>query len=139
MSGWTDVFLGIIAVTTLVTAVLQVGLLFAAGKVMASLARLTVRIEEEVRPLAAHLDSIGRDAARASSLAVAQVERADALFTDVAARIVSTMDIVQRAAGIPAREAAAIASGFKAVFSVLRDSKRGRPRGRAEDEDQLFI
>lgn len=139
MSGWTDFFLGIIAITTLVTAVLQVGLLFAAGKVMMSLARLSARVEEEVRPIAAHLDSIGRDAARATSLAVAQVERADALFADVAARVVSTMDVVQRAAGVPARQAAAIVSGFKAVLSALRDPKRGRSRPRGEDEDQLFI
>lgn len=138
MSIWTDIWLGVIAVTMLVTAVLQVGLLFACGKVVMGLARLTSRVEQEVRPLAAHLDSIGRDAARATSLAVAQVERADTLFADVAGRVVTTMDLVQRAAGMPAREAAAIVTGIKAVVSVLRE-KRGRPRPRGEEDDALFI
>ena len=32
MSGWTDIFLGVIAATTLVTAIIQIGVLVAAGR-----------------------------------------------------------------------------------------------------------
>jgi putative NADH-flavin reductase len=139
VSIWTDIWLGVIAVTLLVTAILQVGVLVAVGRVMLGLVRLVSRVEQEIRPLAAHLDAIGRDAAKASSLAVAQVERADVLFTDFSSRVVSTMDVVQRAVGMPAREAGAIVSGIKAVFSVLRESRRKRSGPRTEEDDALFI
>jgi hypothetical protein len=140
VSGWTDVFLGVIAAATLITAILQVGVLVAAGRLVMQLMRLVNRIEHEVKPIFAHLDSIGRDAARAASLAAAQVERADGLFADLAQRVETTMDTVQTAVGMPAREGAAILAGFRAAFSTLRAMRSNRPRrARGEDEDALFI
>ena len=56
MSGWTDVFLGVIAAATLITSILQVGVLVAAGRVAMRLMRLVDRIEHEVKPLFGHLD-----------------------------------------------------------------------------------
>jgi hypothetical protein len=140
VSGWTDIFLGVIAAATLITSILQVGVLVAAGRLAMRLMRLVDRMEREVKPLIGHLDAIGRDAARATSLAAAQVERADGLFADLAQRVESTMDTVQSAAGMPAREGAAIMAGFRAAFSTLRSMRgtRGR-RARGEDEDALFI
>jgi hypothetical protein len=140
VSGWTDVFLGVIAAATLVTAILQVGVLVAAGRLVMQLIRLVNRIEHEVKPIFAHLDSIGRDTARAASLAAAQVERADGLFADFAQRVESTMDTVQTAVGMPAREGAAILAGVRAAMSTLRGMRGTRSRrARGEDEDALFI
>lgn len=140
MSGWTDVFLGVIAAATLITSILQVGVLVAAGRVAMRLMRLVDRIEHEVKPLFGHLDAIGRDAARAASLAAAQVERADGLFADLTQRIETTMDTVQTAVGMPAREGAAILAGLRAALGTFRAMRgtRGR-RARGEDEDALFI
>jgi hypothetical protein len=140
VSGWTDVFLGVIAAATLITSILQVGVLVVAGRLAMRLMRLVDRIEREVKPLLGHLDAIGRDAARAASLAAAQVERADGLFADLTQRIETTMDTVQTAVGTPAREGAAIVAGFRAALSAFRGmrGKRGR-RARGEDEDALFI
>ena len=64
MSGWTDVFLGVIAVATLVTATFQIGMLVAAGLLAGRLFRLTRRVEQDLEPIFGHLDSIGRDAAQ---------------------------------------------------------------------------
>jgi hypothetical protein len=140
VSGWTDIFLGVIAVATLVTSILQVGVLVAAGRLVMRLLRLVERLEQEVKPIFGHLDSIGRDAARAASLAAAQVERADFLFADLAQRIEKTMDTVQTAVGMPAREGAAILAGFRAALSTLRAMRGTRSRrGRGEDEDALFV
>ena len=140
MSGWTDIFLGVIAVATLITSILQVGVLVAAGSLAMRLMRLVDRLEREVKPLFGHLDAIGRDAARATSLAAAQVERADGLFADLAQRVESAMDTVQSAVGMPAREGAAILAGFRAALSTLQSMRgsRGR-RARTEDDDALFI
>jgi hypothetical protein len=140
VSRWTDVFLGVIAAATLITSILQVGVLFAAGRLAMRLMRLVDRIEREVKPLFGHLDAIGRDAARAASLAAAQVERADGLFADLAQRIETAMDTVQHAVSMPAREGAAILAGFRAALSALRTMKGNRSRrSRGEDDDALFI
>jgi hypothetical protein len=140
VSVWTDIFLGVIAVATLITSILQVGVLVAAGRLAMRLMRLVDRLEREMKPLFGHLDAIGRDAARATSLAAAQVERADGLFADLAQRAESAMDSVQRAAGMPAREGAAILAGFRAALSTLRTMQGTRPRrARGEDEDALFV
>ena len=140
MSVWTDIFLGVIAVATLITSILQVGVLVAAGRLAIRLMRLVDRLEREMKPLFGHLDAIGRDAARATSLAAAQVERADGLFADFAQRAESAMDSVQRAAGMPAREGAAILAGFRAALNTIRGMQGTRTRrARGEDEDALFV
>lgn len=139
MSGWTDVFLGIIAAATLVSAIIQIGVLVAAGRLALRMVRLADRVERELKPVFAHLDAIGRDASRAASLAAAQVERADGIFADVAHRVEQTLDTVQSAVATPAREGAAILAGFRAALGTLRDLRAGRSRARGEDEDALFI
>jgi len=140
VSAWTDIFLGVIAVATLITSILQVGVLLAAGRLAIRLMRLVDRLEREMKPLFGHLDAIGRDAARATSLAAAQVERADGLFADLAQRAESAMDSVQRAAGMPAREGAAILAGLRAALDSIRGMRGTRTRrARGEDEDALFV
>ena len=139
MTDWTDFFLGVIAVTSAVTAIVQIGVLVVAGRLVLRLLRLTDRVEHELKPLMRHLDSIGQDAARAASVAAAQVERADGVFADFSTRVVHAMDVVESAVGAPAREGAAIMAGFRAAMSALRDSRFGRTRPRSDDENALFI
>jgi hypothetical protein len=139
VSPRAEVFLGIIAVATLVTAAIQVGVLVAAGILARRVARLIDRVERELAPLAGHLNEIGENASRASALAVAQVERADSLFADLLARFEAGMDAVQQAMGTPAREGAAILAGFRAVVDALRNPRSAASRGRGDDEDPLFV
>ena len=112
MSGWSEVFLGIIAVATLATATLQVVVLVAAGLLTKRIGRLADQVERELSPLLASLNSIGQDAARAASLATAQVERVDRLFSDAVQRLEATLGIIQNAISAPARESAALLVGF---------------------------
>lgn len=139
MTVWTNVFLGIIAGAVVVTSIFLIAAIVSAALLARKLTRLTERLDEQLTPIFAHLDAIGRDAARASALAVAQVERADGLFADFTSRVERTMDVVQHAAGMPAREGTAIMAGIRAALYALRAGRRGRPRGRGEDEDALFI
>ena len=69
MSPRTDLFLGIIAVATLVSAIVQVGVIVAAGLLVRRINRLANQVEQELKPLLTHLNAIGRDATRAASLA----------------------------------------------------------------------
>jgi uncharacterized protein YoxC len=139
--AWRDVFLGIIALATLSIAVTQIVVIVAAGRAARRLSRIADQFEREVKPLFAHLNAIGRDAARAAQLATAQVERADKLFGDVAVRVEQTLNTVQSSIGGPAREARALLSAFRAAFRAVRELRRnGRGRrGRSDDEDVLFI
>lgn len=139
MSARAELFLGIIAVATLITAIVQVGVLIAAGLMARRVQRLVERAETEIKPLFAHLNAIGRDASRAAALATAQVERADRLFADVAQRLDETMINLQTIVTKPVREGAAMLAAFRAVVDVLRHARSGRGRTRAEDDDALFI
>lgn len=141
MSGWSEVFLGVIASATLSIAIAQLGIFVAAGLLARRMAKLVDRVEQEMKPIFGHLDSIGRDAARATALATAQMERADRLFASLASRVEQTASTVQSTIGASARSGSAIFSAFRAAFEVIRELRQNgrRRQGRSDDEDALFI
>jgi hypothetical protein len=138
VSTWGHVFLGVIALATLSTAIVQIALLLAAAKLARRLEKLTDSVEAQLQPVFAHLDTIGREAARATSLASQQVERVDLLFADVNDRLGETMDTLQSALAVPIREGGALLAGVRAMFGTLK-APRPSSRSRADDEDALFI
>src|SRR5436190_2073883 len=82
----------------------------------------------------------GRDAARAASLATAQVERADKIFRDVAVKLEQAIASVESSITAPARQGRALVSAFRAAFQAFREMRHNRSRqGRGDDEDALFI
>jgi hypothetical protein len=136
----TNTWLGVIAIATLLIAIVQVGVLVVAGLLARRVAKLAQDLEQQAKPILGHLDAIGREASRAAALATVQVERADRLFADVSGRVEHGLDSVHAAMQIPAREGAAIVSAFRATLSALRNPPPGRRnRSRADDEDALFI
>jgi hypothetical protein len=140
VSGWSEVFLGIIALATLAMAVVQVGVLVAAGLLARRVNRLVTQVELEIKPIFAHLNVIGRDASRAAALATAQVERVDRIFADVAQRVDQTLNALQATLAVPAGEGRAILSAIRAALQSIREGRGGRGRrSRGEDEDALFI
>jgi hypothetical protein len=141
VTGWNDVFLGVIALATLAIAIAQIAVIVVAGRAVRRVADLAEQFERDVKPLFGHLNAIGRDAARAAALATAQVERVDQVFTDVALRFEKTLSTVQDTVIGPVREGRALISAFKAAMQAVRELRQsGRPRqSRAEDEDALFI
>ena len=87
MTSWSLVFLGAIALATLTMAVVQVGIIVYAARLARRVGRLADQVEQDLKPLLDRLNEMSGEAARASSLAVAQVERADQLFAHFAAPI----------------------------------------------------
>ena len=139
MSTLGEVFLGVIAVATLAMAIVQVGVIVVAGRLARRVEELADRLEQDVKPLFGHLNAIGRDASRAASLAVSQVERVDRLLGDVSQKIEQTLNTVQATIVAPAREGLAVLSALRAAMEAIRE-RRGRARQRGgEDEDALFI
>ncbi len=141
MTPRAELFLGVIAAATLIVALVQIGLIVAAGLLARRVTRLADEVEREIRPVFAHINAIGRDASRTAALATAQVERVDRLFADIAVRVEQTLDNVQSSMNAPVREGRAMLSALRAALQVLRDLRhggRGR-QARGDEDDALFI
>jgi NADP-dependent 3-hydroxy acid dehydrogenase YdfG len=137
---WGEVFLGVIALATLVSAAIQVGVLLYAARLARRIDGLMARVEKEIQPLAEQLEAVGRNAVRVSQLAVTQAERADEAVADLTRRFDHTLDLVQSAFVAPVREGRALAAGLRAALDAFRGLRfDARRPGRVEDEDALFI
>jgi hypothetical protein len=139
VTDWGVVFLGVIAAATLITALAQVGFIVATGRLARRLERAADDMQREVRPLVEHLDAIGRDSRRASSLAAAQLERVDYMAANIADTLDRTLNTLQTAAAGGVREGTAMLAAFRAAMAVVREFRASRARAGAEDDDALFI
>ena len=139
MNTWSVVFLGVIAIATLATAVVQIWLLVAAERLARQMGRFIDDVERDVKPIIGHLNSVSRDASRAAAIAVSQVERVDALVSDVAAKIDQTITTIHSAIATPAREGRAWVVGVQAVIAAIREFRSSPRAPRRDEEDGLFI
>ena len=140
MNEWGGLFLAVIALATLLTAIVQVGVLVVTFRLARRLEQLMGRLEQEIVPFIGQLNAIARDVSRAAAVASAQVERADRLFADLVHRVEDGIAGIQRTIRGPLlRESLAIMSALGAALKVVRNARSGRSRGRAEEEDVLFI
>ena len=140
MSFWAEISLGVIALATLTMALVQVSVIVYGWMLARRISRLVGQIEQEMKPLADNLNAMARDAARATALAAAQVERVDQLFTELTTKIEHTASTIQKSIVSPLRDGAAVMTGIRAAIEVFRDLSRSRTaRGRNEEEDALFI
>ena len=140
MSGWSEVFLGIIAVATLLMAVVQVGVIIGLLRTARQAQQILVTVQQEIRPLVSKVTAVAEEASRTATLATAQAQKVDRLVTDLARRIDDTAVVVQQAIVMPAREGMAIAAGLRAGLAAIRGFRERRDRHRqAEEEDSLFI
>lgn len=144
MSDWGVVFLGIIALSTLVMAAIQVGVIIYGARVAKRLETTLGRLEQDIKPVLASVQTISSEAARISTLATSQVERVDQLFADFSQRADQTMALVQQAIVTPAREGAALFGALRSTLAAIRGLKsngqgRQRPPRGVEEDDALFI
>jgi hypothetical protein len=140
LSFWAEVSLGVIALATLTTALVQVSVIVYGWIIARRISRLVGQIEQEIKPLADSLNAMARDAARATALATARVEHVDKLFGELTAKIEQTASTLQKTIVSPVREGAAVLAGIRTAIAVFRDLTGSRAaRGRTEDEDALFI
>jgi predicted PurR-regulated permease PerM len=154
VSDWGQIFLGTIAVATLIMALMQIGAVVVAAKVarqtqealghattlMTSAQQTLTSVREEIRPMLAKATAVVDEASKTAALATAQAQKIDRLVSDLAKRVDETSVVVQRAVVTPAREGLAIVAGFKAALTVLRrGGDWGRRSSRSEEEDPLFI
>ena len=140
MNEWSQAFLGVIAVSTALMAVMQIGALVVLARVAVQVRDIVATLQKDIRPLIGRANQIAEDASRTAALATAQAQKIDRLMTDLTRRVDETSAIVQQAIITPAREGMAIVAALKAGFGALRSMRdsRGRSAG-VEEEDALFI
>jgi chemotaxis signal transduction protein len=140
VSGWAVLFLGIIALATLVMAIIQVGAILAAGRLARQAQETLASVQRDIRPLLDRAGAVVDEASRTAALATSQVQKVDRLITDLSERVDETAAILQQAIITPAREGMAVVAALRAGLAVLRgvvDMRRSPSR--AEEEDPLFI
>ena len=139
----STLFLGTIALATLVMAVVQVGMIVYGVRLVQRVHHLVDEVEKEIKPALIRVNEISGDMNRATSLAVAQLERVDELLGQFAGRADNLMTLAQDALVTPVRQGVALLQGMRAVLAALRDVVGGASSGSAEsvgdDEEALFI
>lgn len=140
MNDWSQAFLGVIAVSTALMAVMQIGALVVLARVAVQVRDIVATLHTDVRPLIGRANQIAEEASRTATLATAQAQKIDRLVTDLTRRVDETSAVVQQAIITPAREGMAIVAALKAGFGALKGVRdmRGRPGG-VDEEDALFI
>lgn len=124
----TEVFLGIIAVSVLVMASIQVAAIVFAARAARRVGEAMARLEEEMRPIVANLRIISADAVRISSVAAAQAEEVEQALARLRDRLEALMQAVQ--------DAIRRIFPWTSWWSRRADPRRRQP---TEEEDALFI
>jgi hypothetical protein len=148
METWGVVFLGLIALGSLVQTAFLVRIALAGRELSQRLAELQERVDRELRPTLDNLSRVTRNLAEVSDVAVLQVRRVDDLLADTIEKIEGTTTLVKQVVLRPLGPLVDIAAFFKGVrrglevYQTLRgfDRRERPPRGGyAEDDEHLFI
>lgn len=121
---WSMTFLGAIALATLVMAVVQVGVIVYSMRMASRVSRLVDRVERDLAPALGRMNDVSGDIHRATSLAAAQLERADALFARISQRVDHVTAAAHDVVVEPARRGAAVWHGVRKAADVFRDGER---------------
>ncbi len=147
MTDWAVIWLGVIAVSVVVIAAIQIGLVVVSLRVARQLSAAVDDIRKELKPLVEAVEKFHRiadDAARAASLAALQIERVDQILSSTAARVDEGLNILRNAMGGPLRQGYAVALAVRAAISAFsrrpaRDTGRSSAAATRDEEDALFV
>lgn len=140
MNDSNQVFLAIIAASTALMALTQIGAVVVLARVAGQVRDIVATLQQDIRPLIARANALADEAQKTAALATVQAQKIDKMVTDLTRRVDETSAVVQDAIMTPAREGMALVAALKAGLGALRGFRdlRGRD-GRMEDEDALFI
>jgi hypothetical protein len=142
-----QILLGAIALSSIVQAVVLVGVALGGMQLMKRVQELQGRVEREVQPVLDSLASISRNVAEVSDVAVLQVRRVEAVVEETMDRIDEARAQVGRVIRKPRGLLSDVSAVFKgvrrglAVYQRLGDlqaTRQGKSRRYAGDE-HLFI
>ena len=149
METWGVVFLGAIAVSSVVQAAFLVALAIAGLRLARRLDALQTQLDQQIAPTLKGIEQVSRNAAEVSDLATVQARRLDLLLADTIEKVEDTASIVQRLVIRPLRPLShivAVLRGLQAGVDVFlqlerRESPPPAPSKRrsAEEDEHLFI
>ena len=148
MSDWGVVFLGLIALSSLVQAGFLISLALQGKKFGAKLDAFQDRMEREVKPALEQMRRVSQNIGEISDTAVLQARRVDALLTDTIEKVEEATSTIQRTLLCPLGPVADIVAFLKGIRRGLDVYRQLRgldspppPRGRrsSEDDEHLFI
>src|SRR5690606_4286029 len=134
------VFLAIMAVSLVIMAAVQVGLVIVSLRVARQVSATAEEFRREIRPLIAKANALTDEATRVTTLALTQVERVDHAIATPARRPGATLSVLQGLMSGPVRQSSAVFAAVKAAWSVVRRlQERRSTAGREAEEDALFV
>ncbi len=143
MSESATVFLGIMAASLAVMAIIQVALIIAGILAIRKLGAVADELRREVAPLMDKVNRIADDASRVTALAALQVERVDQFMAATTTRVDQTLGIVQGLLSGPVRQSTVLIAAFRAAMAAFRGWQDRKSRGKrdaaVDDEDTWFV
>ena len=141
------VFLGLIALSSLVQGLFLLGLGWGGLKLMRRIQELQSRVEDELKPALASVSRITRNVSEVGEVASAQTQRLEALVEHTLARVDEAREQMREAMSIPRGGLVEVSALLKALrrgldvykrLGGLEAQARGTTRRYADDE-HLFI
>jgi len=148
METWGVVFLGAIALSSIVQAVFLIGLARGGQRLARRLDELQDRVDREIRPALDNLGRITRNLSEVSDLVVIQARRVDDLLADTVDKIEETTSTLRRVILRPLGPLVDVVAFLKGVrralevYHQLRGFDRregGVGRRYSDDDEHLFI
>ena len=147
MEIWGVVFLGVIALGSLVQVVFLVALMLFGRRLSQRIDAVQQRIDRDITPALENFGRVSRAAAEIADLATLQARRVDLLLADTVEKIEETTALVQEHLVRPLKPLASLLAFLKGVqrgVDVFREVRAERPatprrRGHDGDDEHLFI
>jgi hypothetical protein len=148
MNSWAVLFLGVIALSSLVQAVFLIGLAVGGRRLARRLDEIQKGIDREIRPTLDNLSRITRNLAEIADLATLQARRVDDVLADTVDKIEEATDMIRRVILRPLGplvDVAAFLKGLRRGVQVYRKLRglesqgRGSSRRNADEDEHLFI
>jgi len=138
VTDWPVIWLGVIAISVALMALIQVVVLIAIARLALQAVRGVRELRSEIRPLIAKIDQMADDARTISGKAVMQAERLEVMLASTAARFDETLAAIHSVVTGPLRQGSAVVAAIKAIFSAFGRKSDGS-RHHRDDEDALFV
>ena len=133
MGTWGEVFLGVIALSTLVTAAFHVGVLVVGLRTLKRVNGLLNETEQRLKPAFARLDAIGDTMSQVAGTTLKQVGRVEGLLDQLGGEIERTGHAVRSLVTAPSRQGNAVVAGARAIVERLfREIRERAPASHRE-------
>ena len=119
----STVFLGVIALATVVMSTVQLGIIVYGAKLARRVDRLVDVVETEIKPTLGRVNAMSEDISRATALAAVQAQRFDKLGERITAYVDQLAVLTEDTVVEPMRRGAALVRGLRVVIAALRGSR----------------